>query len=139
MSEEAKEIVQHGLDQRRENRLYRMADKEVIGVIDGKHDREARAAEEARRRTEEAKMRIKIMNEEIAKRQEEYEAQQLENMKGLKKAFALAGCIVGAGLLHIVGAVRPAFAIVAGSVCGLCALTVIAAAGYAYWEAMNDQ
>lgn len=134
----AKQQIQQHLDQKKEERLFNMADLEAISVIDSKKDREQKGKEEAaqrfRKRMEEHQRRYEEREAELRRQEEAYQAQRAENLKGLRKAIMAAGALCGIGGLHLIGAWRPDFAMVAGGVIILSGLLIIGTALMAFYR-----
>lgn len=124
--------VQQHIKNGQEERIFHNQDVEALGVIAGKHDREKQAQEAAakrfRERMAEHQRRYQEREEELRRQEEAWEAQRAENLKGLRKAIILAGFLCGIGGMHLVGAWRPDFAMVAGGVIILSGLLVIGGA-----------
>lgn len=131
-SNEAKLVVQRGLDQRREARRSHQQDMEVIGVIAGKHEAERQQAQEAARRVQE-RMEAQRFREEKAEAEERRQeaahlAAREEGRQNLRSAIPVSLALCSLGALHIVGAFNPDVALTAG---GLLALAGLLYAGLA--------
>lgn len=135
---EDKPHVQQFIKDGQEKVINDLADMEALGVIAGKHDREQKEREEAaqriQKRMEEHQRRFQEKEEELRRQEEEWEAQRAEDRKGLRKAVMVAGVLCGIGGLHLIGAWRPDFAMVAGGVIILSGLAVIGTALVAYYR-----
>lgn len=138
MSNEARQIVQAGLDKRRAERAFNAADMEAIAAVAGKRDREQKAAEEASRRIREKfeaeQQRIQQREEDLRIQEEAYMEERAENRRSLQKAIMLAGAICGAGGLFLIGAWRPEVAITTGGVLELAGVAVIVIALAVYYR-----
>lgn len=126
---EAKRIVQAGLDLRRSESRFHREDKEVIGVIAGKHEAERQAQAEAQRRIHERfeteRRRILQQEEDLRIQEEELEAEREACRKDLHKAAVLAAALGGMGGLFLIGAWRQDVAMITGGLFLLSSLTVI--------------
>lgn len=119
-STEAKRTVQLELDKRKEASLFHKEDKEVIGVIAGKHEAERQRAEAAAQRMQEKIEAQRRREEEQAEadrlREEQRQEARAECRKNLRNAIPASLALCSLGALHIVGVNNPDVALTAGGI-----------------------